>query len=159
MPGRVGVTTVGVTTGVVAGVVRPDEPEEPPELPPGIVIIADTVEPVPIRFVAPTVTVTLEPAVRPVSVQKVSVALTNVQERFTEYSVIADPPSSTGAVQDATAEVFESDANVIPVGASGAVAGTPSAVAVFDESSEPLAVEIVTIFTSYAVPFVRPVKV
>ena len=127
---------------------RPDEPDEPPELPPGIVMIAETVGPVPIRFVAPTVTVTREPAVKPVNVQKVSVALTKVQERFTEYAVIAEPPSSAGAVQDATADVFESDANVIPVGASGAVAGTPSAVAVFDESAVSFTDVSATTFTS-----------
>ena len=147
-----------MTVGV-AGVPRPDEPDEPPEPPPGIVIIAETVEPVPIRLVAPTVTVTREPAVKPVNVQKVSVALTKVQERFTEYAVIAEPPSSTGAVHDATAEVFDRDANVIPVGASGAVAGTPSAVAVFDESAVPFTEVSATTFTSYAVPLVRPVNV
>ena len=136
-----------MTVGV-AGVPRPDEPDEPPEPPPGIVIIAETVEPVPMRFVAPTVTVTREPAVRPVRVQKVSVALTKVQERFTEYAVIAAPPSSTGAVHDATADVFDRDANVIPVGASGAVAGTPSAVAVFDDSAVSFTDVRATTFTS-----------
>ena len=57
-------------------------------------------DPVPIRFVAPTLTVTVEPALNPDSSQNVSVAFTNVQDRFTEYPVIADPPSSTGARTD-----------------------------------------------------------
>ena len=158
---RRGDNTGGLVAATVAGEAAP--PEEPPpgdpEEPPGIVIDTETVDPVPIRLVAPTVTVTREPAVRPVRAQKASVAFTKVQERFTEYAVIAEPPSSTGAVHDATAVVFESAVAVSPVGATGAVAGTPKAVAVFDESSEPLAVEIVTIFTSYAVPLVRPVNV
>jgi hypothetical protein len=55
--------------------------------------------------------------------------------------------------------VFDSDDTTKPVGASGTVAGTPNAVAVFEESAVELTDVIATIFTSYAVPFVRPVKV
>jgi hypothetical protein len=142
-------------TACVAGRTTTRAPEEPP----GIVTDTDTVEPVPIRFVAPTVTVTRAPAVRPLTVQNVSVAFTNVHERFTEYALILSPPSSAGAVHDANAVVFDSDDTTKPVGASGTVAGTPNAVAVFDESSEEFALVIATTFTSYAVPFVRPVNV
>jgi hypothetical protein len=119
----------------------------------------DTLEPVPIRFVAPTVTVTVEPAVNPDSSQNVSVAFTNVHERFTEYAVTAAPPSSRGALHDANAVVFDCATTARSVGASGTVAGTPNAVAVFDESSEEFALVIATTFTSYAVPFVKPVNV
>jgi hypothetical protein len=100
------------------------------------------------RLVAPTVTVTVEPAVNPESSQKVSVLFTNVHDRFTEYAVIAAPPSSVGTVHDARAVVFDSAVAVSPVGAAGAVAGTPKAVAVFEESSEPLTDVIATTLTS-----------
>ena len=116
-------------------------------------------DPDPIRFVAPTVTVTPAPAVNPESSQNVSVAFTNVHDRFTEYALILSPPSSAGAVHDANAVVFDSDDTTKPVGASGTVAGTPNAFAVFDESSEEFAFVIATTFTSYAVPFVNPVNV
>jgi hypothetical protein len=139
----------GVTTeGVAEALEEPLDPPEPPLDPPGIVIVTETVEPVPIRFVAPTVTVTLEPAVKPESSQKVSVLFTNVHDRFTEYAVIAAPPSSVGTVHDARAVVFDSAVAVSPVGAAGAVAGTPKAVAVFEESSEPLTDVIATTLTS-----------
>jgi hypothetical protein len=72
---------------------------------------------------------------------------------------MAAPPSSLGALHDATAVVFDVEATVKAVGASGAVAGTPSAVAVLEDNSEPFAEEIVTSFTSYAVPLERPVNV
>ena len=116
-------------------------------------------DPVPIRFVAPTDTVTRAPAVRPLRVQNLSVTFTNVQERFTEYALILSPPSSAGAVHDANAVVFESDDTTKSFGASGTVAGTPNAVAVFEESAVELTEVIATIFTSYAVPLVRPVNV
>ena len=61
----------------------PPPPPPPPEEPPGIVILTDVVAPVPIRFVAPTETVMLEPAVRPLSSQTASVGLTNVHARLT----------------------------------------------------------------------------
>ena len=158
---RRGDNTGGFVAATAAGEAAP--PEEPPpgdpEEPPGIVIDTETVDPVPIRFVAPTLTVTVEPALNPESSQNVSVAFTNVQDRFTEYPVIADPPSSTGALHDATAEVFDTDAKVNPVGASGAVAGTPNAVDVFDDSAVPLTEVSATTCTSYAVPLVRPVNV
>lgn len=158
---RRGDNTGGFVAATVAGEAAP--PEEPPpgdpDEPPGIVIDTDTVDPVPIRFVAPTLTVTVEPALNPDSSQNVSVAFTNVQDRFTEYPVIADPPSSRGALHDATAVVFDSAVAVSPVGATGAVAGTPNAVAVFDDSAEPFTDVRATTFTSYAVPLVKPVNV
>jgi len=157
--GKIGAEGV-VTVGVTVGAVRDDELEDDePDEPPGIVITYDTVEPVPIRFVAPTDTVTRAPAVRPLSVQNVSVAFTNVHERFTEYALMLSPPSSAGAVHDANAVVFDSDDTTRPVGASGTVAGTPNAVAVFEDSAVEFTEVIATIFTSYAVPLVNPVKV
>jgi hypothetical protein len=85
-----GVTGLSNAGGEVAPGVTPEEPpEEPlepppePEEPRGIVMDTTIAEPVPIRFVAPTETVTSEPAARPEIVQKVSVALTKVQAIFT----------------------------------------------------------------------------
>jgi hypothetical protein len=110
-------------------------------------------------LVAPTLTVTVEPAVKPESSQNVSVAFTNVHDRFTEYAVITEPPSSTGALHDATAVVFDKAVAVSPVAAPGTVAGTPNAVDVFDDKAVEFTDVIATIFTSYAVPFVNPVNV
>ena len=73
--------------------------------------------------------------------------------------MIAAPPSAIGALQDTTAVVFERALTLRDDGEPGTVAGTLSAVAVFEDSSEPFALETVTSFTSYAVPLVSPVNV
>jgi hypothetical protein len=156
---RTGRFVAGVGAALTVSPPPEEPPPEEPDEPPGIVTDTDTVEPVPIRLVPPTDTVTVEPAVKPESSQKVSVAFTNVHDRFTEYAVIAEPPSSSGALHDAKAVVLERAAAVSLLAAPGTVAGTPNAVDVFDESSVEFAFVIATTFTSYAVPFVNPVKV
>ena len=149
----------GTKDGVEEELLDPPEDPDPPLEPPGMVMVTETCDPVPMRLVAPTVTDTLEPAVNPDREQTVSVAETNVQERLTEYAVTAAPPSSIGALQDTTAVVFERALTLRDDGEAGTVAGTPRAVAVLEESSEPFALDTVTSFTSYAVPLVSPVNV
>ena len=90
-PGVLGLEVGDVPAPPAAPEPPPEPPPElPPELPldpppeaPGIVIDTETVVPVPIRFVAPIVTVTVEPAVKPVTLQKVSVATANEQATLT----------------------------------------------------------------------------
>ena len=86
-------------------------------------------------LVAPTLNVTVEPGVRPESVQKVSVGFSNTQVRPVRYEVISAPPLSVGALQLARAVVLSSAARPSAVGGSGMVAGTPQAITVFEANS------------------------
>jgi hypothetical protein len=74
----------------------------------------------------------------------------------TEYDVIGEPPSDTGADHVMEAEVFPRTA-VTDVGAVLTVNGVTNGEAV-DAALEPTALEAVTV-TVYAVPLVRPVMV
>ena len=91
----------------------------------------------PLTFVAFTVNVYAVPAVRPVTVQDVSVAGLGVHVRLpgddvTVYEVTAAPPLSVGAVQE-TVERCSPTVAVTPVGAPGTVCG----VAEVDEVAVP----------------------
>jgi hypothetical protein len=127
-------------------------------------IDAVEVSEIPIALLAVATYLYSVPFVKPVTVQLVAGAFTvqlafgdsglpEVSSAVTVYEVIAEPPLSSGAVNETTADAFAVVA-VSPVGGPGILAGVTA-----DDAAESVDVPeafVAVVLNLYAVPFVRP---